>query len=220
MTASGRRRALFTRLSDTSFSMSVKRHLRMLLAACLAVGLVAVAVTGATLANAAPTKRAADVRLTASPLAFALPPAHGTSAKRPGPLHPVRGAVTYGEGDARFGASRGGRMHEGQDIFAPEGTTLVAVRDGVVLEAGGGDERGNYVAIYSPAARETYVYLHMQDEAGVRPGGHVHAGQAVGRLGCTGSCFGAHLHFEVRRGRGVRAAPQDPLPLLQRWHRA
>jgi murein DD-endopeptidase MepM/ murein hydrolase activator NlpD len=197
--------------------MSVKRHIRVLLAALLAVGLVTVAVTWVALAEAARPKRAPDVRLTARQLAFALPTTPRRGAERSGPFHPVRARVTYGDG---FGASRVGRMHEGQDIFAPEGTPLVAVRDGTVLESGGGDERGNYVAIYSPAVRQTYVYLHMQDVAAVRPGRHVRAGQAVGKLGCTGSCFGAHLHFEVRRGRGVRAEPQDPLPLLRRWHGA
>jgi murein DD-endopeptidase MepM/ murein hydrolase activator NlpD len=193
--------------------MSVKRQFRVLLAACLAVGLVTGAVTWAALAEAARPKRAPDVRLTARQLPFALPTTPRRHAQSSGPFHPVRARVTYGDG---LGA---GRMHEGQDIFAPEGTTLVAVREGVVLESGGGDARGNYVAIYSPAVRQTYVYLHMQGEADVRAGRRVRAGQPVGKLGCTGSCFGAHLHFEVRRGRGVRGEPQDPLPLLRRWQR-
>jgi murein DD-endopeptidase MepM/ murein hydrolase activator NlpD len=59
----------------------------------------------------------------------------------------------------------------------------------------------------------------MFEPASVRPGQRVHAGQLVGRLGCTGSCFGAHLHFEVRRGRGARGEPMDPLPSLRRWGR-
>jgi murein DD-endopeptidase MepM/ murein hydrolase activator NlpD len=132
-------------------------------------------------------------------------------------VHPVHGAVRYGQGGARFGADRGGRSHEGQDVFAPAGTPLVAVRDGVVLETGNGGGRGNYVAIYSPAARQTYVYLHLLEPASVGPGQRLRAGARVGRLGCTGSCFGDHLHFEVRRGKGLEGAPRDPLPLLRRW---
>ena len=31
---------------------------------------------------------------------------------------PVRGIVDFGDSDARFGAWRGGRRHEGQDVFA------------------------------------------------------------------------------------------------------
>ena len=136
------------------------------------------------------------------------------------PVHPVAAPVDYGEGGARYGADRGGRMHEGQDVFAPAGTALLAVRDGVVLETGDDGGRGNYLAIWSPVARETYVYLHLLEPPPVRAGERVRAGQRVGRLGCTGSCFGDHLHFEVRRARGLEGTPQDPLALLQRLPRA
>jgi murein DD-endopeptidase MepM/ murein hydrolase activator NlpD len=138
----------------------------------------------------------------------AAPPAH---------VHPVQGRVSYGEAAARFGYNRGDHVHEGQDMFAPVGTPVVAVADGVVIEAGGGDARGNYVAIYDPRARRTYVYLHMEAAALVKPGQPVRAGQPVGRLGCTGSCFGPHLHFEVRLGRGSQRHAVDPLPLVRRW---
>jgi murein DD-endopeptidase MepM/ murein hydrolase activator NlpD len=141
----------------------------------------------------------------------------GIAALRPEPgttAFPVRAPVTYGQGEAHYGADRGGRMHEGQDLFAPAGTPLVAVRDVQVLEAGDGGGRGNYVALFSPAARETYVYMHMLEPAAVKPGQHIRAGSRVGKLGCTGSCWGDHLHFEVRGGRGSQAPPRDPNPLL------
>jgi murein DD-endopeptidase MepM/ murein hydrolase activator NlpD len=136
---------------------------------------------------------------------------------RPTHVHPVLGRVSYGEAAAHFGYNRGDHVHEGQDMFAPVGTPVVAVAGGVVIEAGGGDARGNYVAIYEPRARHTYVYLHMEGAALVKPGHRVRAGQPVGRLGCTGSCFGPHLHFEVREGRGSQRHAIDPLPLLRRW---
>ena len=133
-------------------------------------------------------------------------------------VFPIKGSgVDYGEGGAHYGADRGGRMHEGQDLFAPAGTPLHAVRDGRVVETGNDGGRGNYVAIFSPEAAQTYVYLHMQEPSEVSPGSAVKAGQRVGRLGCTGSCFGDHLHFEVRAGRGPEAPPRNPLPLLRRW---
>jgi murein DD-endopeptidase MepM/ murein hydrolase activator NlpD len=139
---------------------------------------------------------------------------------RLGATFPVKGPSGFGEAAARFGSSRSGHTHEGQDVFAPAGTPLVAVRAGVVVETGNNGGRGNYVAFYSPQARQTYVYLHMNEPSRVARGRRVRAGQRVGSVGCTGSCFGDHLHFEVRRGRGTEAPPIDPLPRLMRWKRA
>jgi murein DD-endopeptidase MepM/ murein hydrolase activator NlpD len=134
-----------------------------------------------------------------------------------GPVHPVRGSVDYGDGEARFGASRYGHTHEGQDMFASAGTPLVAARDATVIDEGNDGGRGNYVAIYSEDEDQTYVYLHMLHPSPLRPGDGVAAGEQVGQMGCTGSCWGTHLHFEVRVGRGIERKPIDPLPLLKRW---
>jgi murein DD-endopeptidase MepM/ murein hydrolase activator NlpD len=129
---------------------------------------------------------------------------------------PVRGRVDFGEQDARFGAFRGGHAHEGQDVFAPAGTPLVAIRNGRVVETGDDGGRGNYVAIWNREVRRTFVYLHMIHPSRVRVGGSVHSGQRVGAVGCTGSCWGDHLHLEVRRGEGTTGPALDPLPLLRR----
>jgi murein DD-endopeptidase MepM/ murein hydrolase activator NlpD len=48
-------------------------------------------------------------------------------------------------------------------------------------------------------------------------GTRVRAGRRLGAVGCTGSCFGDHLHFEIRRGRGTTGASVDPLSHLQQW---
>jgi murein DD-endopeptidase MepM/ murein hydrolase activator NlpD len=158
-------------------------------------------------------------------LALALAPAAAAQpsdfvpALPPEAVHPVDGQVGYGEWAARFGNFRHGHVHAGQDTFAPAGTPLLAVRDAVVIEKGAGDGRGNYIALYSKGERETYVYLHLERPAPVEIGDSVTAGQRVGRLGCTGSCFGDHLHFEVRAGRGTTGRPSDPLPLLRKLPR-
>ncbi len=71
------------------------------------------------------------------------------------------GPVDFGEADARYGASRSGHVHEGQDVFAPAGTPLVALRGGVVVERGDDGGRGNYVAVYTPvAARDLPLPAH------------------------------------------------------------
>jgi murein DD-endopeptidase MepM/ murein hydrolase activator NlpD len=137
----------------------------------------------------------------------------------PGPVHPVtgHGPIDYGDSGARFGALRSGHVHEGQDIFSRSGTPLIAVRDGVVVDKGNDGGRGNYIAMYSPSTDQTYVYMHMLRPSSLEPGDEVGAGTDVGAMGCTGSCYGTHLHFEVRTGRGIERKPIDPLPILKRW---
>ena len=153
--------------------------------------------------------------------AAALPTSQAITSES-GPVHPVRieGAIDYGDSGARFGASRWGHVHEGQDVFGDSGTPLVAVRDAIVLETGSDGGRGNYVAIYNSAEDQTYVYLHLLRPSPLKRGEEVAAGTQVGAMGCTGSCYGTHLHFEVRLGRGVERKPIDPLPLLERWPQA
>jgi murein DD-endopeptidase MepM/ murein hydrolase activator NlpD len=128
---------------------------------------------------------------------------------------PVRGVVDFGEADARFGAWRGGRRHEGQDVFAKAGIPLVAVRAGTVVETGDDGGRGNFIAIWSPEMRVTFVYFHMRAPTRLREGESVDAGQRVGAVGCTGACWGDHLHLEMRQGRGTTGRPLDPLPMLR-----
>jgi murein DD-endopeptidase MepM/ murein hydrolase activator NlpD len=134
-----------------------------------------------------------------------------------GPFYPVIGKVDYGTAENRFGAARSGHVHEGQDMFAPIGTPLVAVSGGRVLEAGTDPGRGNYLALYDPRSERTFVYFHMLNAPEVAAGARVAAGAQLGALGCTGSCWGAHLHFEVREGRDPYGPAVDPLPLLKRW---
>jgi len=134
-----------------------------------------------------------------------------------GPVHPIRGPIDYGNSEARFGADRYGHVHEGQDMFSRPGTPLLATRDATVIEKGNDGGRGNYIGIYSEAEDQTYVYLHMLRPTGLKRGAPIGAGDQVGAMGCTGSCYGTHLHFEVRMGRGVERKPIDPLPMLKRW---
>ena len=150
------------------------------------------------------------------PAAAAAQPADAPIEPAPAVVFPIDTRDPgYGEWDARYGNFRHGHVHEGQDVFAPTGTPLLAIRDAVVVETGSGDGRGHYVALYSPAEHETYVYFHMRLPTPLREGDRVVAGRRIGSVGCTGSCYGDHLHFEIRRGRGTTGRTRDPLPLLR-----
>jgi murein DD-endopeptidase MepM/ murein hydrolase activator NlpD len=142
-----------------------------------------------------------------------------------GYVFPLLGPHDFGDKIARFGAPRYGHIHEGQDIFGKTGTPEVAVHDGIVVDRGKNSDpddggRGNYVVLYSPQDNHSFVYMHMLKPSPVMLGDHVHSGEVVGQLGCTGSCDGPHLHFEVRIGKATLGADTkaiDPLPFLKQW---
>jgi murein DD-endopeptidase MepM/ murein hydrolase activator NlpD len=134
-----------------------------------------------------------------------------------GPFVPIVGKVDYGTPENAFGAARSGHAHAGHDMFAPAGTPLVAAADGVVVDAGTDGGQGNYVHVYDTQREQTYIYMHMVAPAKVKTGDDVKAGELLGGLGCTGSCYGEHLHFEIRDGKGFMAEARDPLPDLKDW---
>jgi murein DD-endopeptidase MepM/ murein hydrolase activator NlpD len=67
---------------------------------------------------------------------------------------------------------------------------------------------GNVVVVDLPGPF-TAIYAHLA-RADVSVGEHVLKGERIGVAGCTGSCSGTHLHFEIRRG----GDPINPLPFL------
>ena len=116
-------------------------------------------------------------------------------------IWPTSGVVTSGFG------WRWGRMHEGIDIAAPTGTSVQAVAAGTIIYAGVMGGYGNIVVIDHGNGLST-AYAHLSSIwAG---GGGVSQGQGIGAVGCTGSCTGPHLHFEVR----VNGSAVDPMGYL------
>jgi len=100
------------------------------------------------------------------------------------------------------------RMHEGIDIGVGYGTAIHAAAAGTVIEAGWEGGYGNLIVIDHGGGLAT-AYGHQSSFA-VSAGQHVSQGQVIGYVGCTGRCFGPHLHFEVR----VNGAAVDPLGYL------
>jgi murein DD-endopeptidase MepM/ murein hydrolase activator NlpD len=133
-------------------------------------------------------------------------------------LFPIRGRHSYGGAGGRFGAGRGGRGHQGQDVFARCGKRLVAARGGRVQYSGYQGSAGYYVVIDASGTRVDYGYMHLAERSPFRKSDRVYTGQRIGAVGDTGNAHGCHLHFELWRGgwyEGGRAF--DPLPALRAW---
>ncbi len=107
----------------------------------------------------------------------------------------------------------GGRLHEGQDIFAPRGTYVLSATEGYVANIGENALGGRTVSVIGAGGR-TYYYAHLEDYApGLAEGDYVTTQTLLGFVGTTGNAAGTppHLHFGVYES--TRGA-MNPLPLL------
>ena len=87
-------------------------------------------------------------------------------------------------------------FHQGIDLGAPAGTTIVATRAGTVTSAGYSNSLGWYVTINHGDGFSS-MYGHMQGPAYVSSGSSVSQGQSIGGVGTTGISTGNHLHFSI-----------------------
>jgi peptidoglycan LD-endopeptidase LytH len=104
----------------------------------------------------------------------------------------------------------GGRSHQGVDMFAPYGTPLYAVGDGIVTRVGTNALGGLTVDLVDEAG-DRFYYAHLS-AALVQTGQPVQAGQVIGENGDSGNARGTppHLHWQFHPGGG---APVNPYPL-------
>jgi peptidoglycan DL-endopeptidase CwlO len=135
---------------------------------------------------------------------------NGTASAASGPMRPGSGGLIWpvnGPIVSPFGM-RWGRLHAGVDIAVPSGTPVHAAKSGKVLIAGWVSGYGNYTCIGHGGGLST-CYGH-QSSIGVSVGQSVSQGQVIGSSGCTGHCFGPHVHFETR----INGAPVNPMGYL------
>ncbi len=107
----------------------------------------------------------------------------------------------------------GGRLHEGQDIFAPRGTPVLSATGGYVANIGENSLGGQTISVIGAGGR-VYYYAHLDAYAPyLAEGEYVTTQTLLGYVGTTGNAAGTppHLHFGVYQpARGA----MDPLPLL------
>src|SRR5262249_20332724 len=109
-----------------------------------------------------------------------------------GLIWPVNGPITSPFCERRAWEA----CHPGIDIGVASGTPIRAAASGRVIIAGPEGGYGNYTCIQHAGPLST-CYGH-QSSIGVSVGQSVSQGQVIGLSGCTGLCFGPHLHFETR----------------------
>jgi murein DD-endopeptidase MepM/ murein hydrolase activator NlpD len=129
-------------------------------------------------------------------------------------LHmPVVGITPYDLSNS-WGAARDGgkRKHKGIDIFAPKGTAIVAVADGIISFIGEQPKGGNCLWLTTENGASFY-YAHLDRWApGLYEGMEVRSGDLLGFVGNTGNAktTPSHLHFGINQDDEM----VNPYPIL------
>ncbi|WP_337881159.1 peptidoglycan DD-metalloendopeptidase family protein [Rheinheimera sp.] len=126
-------------------------------------------------------------------------------------LRPVAAEVRVSSFYGEQHPFRQNRRHQGMDFAAQAGDPVYASARGTVLIADNQSLNSNYgiAVLLDHGNGYQTLYAHLQ-QADVRPGQQLQAGQPLGKVGATGRVTGAHLHFELLQ----QGQAQDPALLL------
>ncbi len=116
-------------------------------------------------------------------------------------------------------------QHSGVDYPMALRSEVAAAKDGTVIDVEGSfgtsqfGNFGNFILLQHADGRRT-LYYHLASAAdggiGVTIGATVLAGQPIGSSGCSGICFGSHLHFEMLAWNATAKAYKSADPLAER----
>ncbi len=99
------------------------------------------------------------------------------------------------------------RPHTGVDYAAPQGTPVMAIGDGIVVEKGYNHAAGNFVKIKHNSVYSTAYFHFSKFGQGISQGSRVAQGQVIGYVGKTGYATGPHLDLRFWKN----GKPIDPL---------
>jgi murein DD-endopeptidase MepM/ murein hydrolase activator NlpD len=105
--------------------------------------------------------------------------------------------------------------HNGIDLAAPLGSSVMAAGSGQVTFAGRLTEGGAVVVKIRHDDGYVTWYAHLDPSLQVAVGQRVTAGQTIGRIGMTGVTTGPHLHFGLYNSAGTAV---DPAPWAAAGH--
>ncbi len=120
-------------------------------------------------------------------------------------IYPTKGWVSSKFG-YRVSPITGNRsFHQGLDIAAHKGTSVIAAADGIVSFAGRKGRLGNLIVLdhgHGIVTRYGHLYKIL-----VKNGEQVKRGNLIGQVGSTGRSTGSHLHYEVHAS-GIPVNPE------------
>jgi murein DD-endopeptidase MepM/ murein hydrolase activator NlpD len=117
---------------------------------------------------------------------------------------PVRGRII-----SSFGTKANGEKNDGINFAVPEGTSVKAAEDGVVIYAG--NELKSYGNLVLIRHKDGWVSAYAHNRAiNVKRGEEIRRGQIIAEAGMSGSVTSPQVHFELRKG----ATPVNPLDHL------
>jgi murein DD-endopeptidase MepM/ murein hydrolase activator NlpD len=120
-------------------------------------------------------------------------------------------AFPYNTGMRRFGSNRDGgkRKHAGCDLYAPLGSEVIAIADGVVLDAYEFYLKTHAVEVKHGTVNGIVRYGEIKIAPGIAPGASVKEGQVIGYVAKLNSHIHPMLHLELYSGAAV-----GPLSIL------
>ena len=105
--------------------------------------------------------------------------------------------ITSGFGKRKSPTKGASSNHQGIDISATTGSTVIAAAAGEVVISTYSYSAGNYIMINHGSGVFT-IYMHLSKKI-ADVGQEVSQGQKIGEVGSTGYATGPHLHFGIRK---------------------
>lgn len=113
-------------------------------------------------------------------------------------LDPVKGIITS-HCEQRLNPLTGQtELHNGLDIAVEEGTPVLAVRSGKIIEAGENSGYGKFIKMELDN-NYTALFAHLS-EILTKEGEYVNKGGVIAKSGNTGASTGPHLHYSLWYG--------------------
>ncbi len=162
-------------------------------------------------------QRAREERAASSSGPYADRPGGSGGPSIDGIVCPVQGAVAGRDFSNDWGYPRaGGRYHQGNDIFAPRGTPVVAVGAGEVIRLNppsAPTALGGVTVTYRTRDGSQWYNAHLDSIAsGIQVGASVSRGQQIGTVGDSGNARGTSPHLHI--GRRYNGGFVNPWPTI------